>query len=258
MKFTLTLGMALLVSSPGWAERSPVQVGDHRNLGRVVISLGSTAPATVRQRGTRIDIAVAADDDVVAPDVVPRNVLSIVGARGSARLTVLSGARVKSKQEGRTLLLDILDPATRSRDAASTAGSRPNPGKPIAAAEPQQAAASLVTVAPPAVHGAAEAAVSPSPPVQPNPVATSAPAAAPASPARPVVRAYTVKAGPETGAAAFRRDGMGVVVFDDEVTLADTGDSESTVTPQATAIQHGTMMTVPLAADEALTMSRFG
>ena len=239
MKFTFALGMALIVSSPGWAERAAVQVGDHRNLGRVVISLGSTAPATVRQRGTRIDIAVAADDDVVAPDTVPRNVLSIIGARGSARLTVLSGARVKSKQEGRTLLVDILDPATRSRDAALTAGSRPNPGKPIAAPESQQAAAPVVTVATPTVHSAADATPSPSAPAELSPAAAPT---APASPPRPVIRAYTVKAGPETGAAAFKRDDMGVVVFDGEVTLADTSDSESTVTPKATAIQHGTMM----------------
>ena len=41
------------------------------------------------------------------------------------------------------------------------------------------------------------------------------------SPGRPAVRSFTLNASAETGAAAFRLGDLGVVVIDDDVTLAD-------------------------------------
>lgn len=262
MKSALAFCIALLVATPSWAERAPVQVGNHKNLGRVVISLGSTAPATVRQRGTRIDVSVAGDEDIATPDNVPRNVLSIVGAHGGARLTVLSGAKLKSKQEGRTLVIDVLDPASRSRDAALTMGSRPNPGKPPAPPEPVLSTTVPIIAEPVAEPKTVEAAPPspPSEPVEAHPPASvlasdPAPPSSHAVPARPVVRSFTLRAGAEAGAAAFRRGDLGVVVIDDEAALTDA-EGEASLTPVVQPIQRGTLLTVPLAEDEALTLAR--
>lgn len=266
MKSALAFCLALLATTPSWAENAPIQIGDHRNLGRVVVSLGSVAPAIVRQHGTRIDVSVAAGEDVAAPDNVPRNVLSIVGGHGSARLTVVSGAKLKSKQEGRTLVIDVLDPASRSRSAAATTGSRPNPGKPPTPPESVVSITAPAVIQPIAEPKASEAAsprpepeksaerveVHPSAPVTtPEPVATSSPV----SPPRPVTRSFTLRASAETGVAAFRHGDLGIIVTDDDVALADAEEPTS-LTPIVQSIQHGTLLKVALADDEALKLVR--
>lgn len=171
-------------------------------------------------------------------------------------MTVFPGARIKSKQEGRTLVLDVLDPLSRRRDA-STAGSRPNPSKPAPVPEPHEANHSPNAPEPPGtpepVPSAHEQAEAPQIPAE----ATAPAAEAPVTP-RPVVHSVTMFAGPEVGAAAFRRGRLGMVIFDDPVTLADAEDGEPTLTPTLQAIQRGTLMTVPLAADETLALKRSG
>ena len=306
MRAIPTFIVAMLLTSPCWAEHATVQTNDLRSAGRVMITLAGVGRITVRQHGVLVDIAVPASNDVLAPGLVPRNVVSMVGAQGSAHLTVVAGAVAKAKQEGRTVVIFILDPVVRSRDAVTTAALHPNPGAPAApivqeAAKPvppETPPAPVVASAPPP-PSAPEHPPEPSviPPAKPQSLAaepsqaavgpmaaiplhaapsdkpaptTDAPLAseaakadsdssAPATvlpPSRPATRAFTVNAGPEVGAAAFRLGAAGVVVFDDEVSLSDSEDAENTLTPAATLIQHGTIMSLPLADDEALTAIR--
>ena len=307
MRAVPTFIAALLLTSPCWAEHATVQTDDLPSAGRVVITLAGVGPITVRQHGVVVDIAVPASNDVLAPGLVPRNVVSMVGAQGSAHMTVVAGAVAKAKQQGRTVVIFILDPVVRVRDAVTIASLHPNPGAPPAAPVVQEAAKPPVTetpqapvvasappppstpehpaepsAAPPAKPQPSDAEPSPAPveptaaaapPVAPSdksPPSTDAPTtneaakAAPdgsapttvSPPSRPATRAFTVTAGPEVGAAAFRLGATGIVVFDDEVSLSDSDDAENTLTPTATSVQHGTIMSVPVADDEALTATR--
>ena len=343
MKSLAAFSVTLLLAGPSWAASAAVQVEDLRDAGRVVITLDAVGLASVRQHGSQVDIAVPAAADVVAPDMVPRNVLSMVGVKGSARLTVAAGAVVKAKQDGRTLTIFILDPGVRGRDALAVTALRPNPGKrlelkqvvaqpPVPADTPSATAASpdvpnvkqtaakpapMLPSAPPAMPSTIPATVplvmpqpvgarppalpvpqpaAASPPVMTEPPSTASkpsadsqqdaaksetsadiavpgtatassqpagsesqspqpPISTAATPPRPVIRGFAVRTGPDTGVAAFRLGGRGVVVFDEELST-DSDDVETTMTPTVMPIQHGTFMTVPLADDEALSSTR--
>ena len=297
MKRALLLGISLLAAAPAWADSVPVQIEDLSDMGRVVLTLNTLAPATVRQHGSRVEVilpSAVAGDDVVSPDNVPRNVVSMTGARGSVQMQLVPGSRVKWKRQRRILILNFLDPPKRDSDPALTLAAHPNPAKPTPAADaspaplltgPAAKAEPPVTPAPVAAVATAPLAPAPAPasapatapaaaatsatpePAPATPPATApepkpaqaaetaAPEAAPAATPRPVTHAYAVEASGDTGVATFRLGNLGVAIFDNEVQLAADDDS-GTLTPAVQPLPRGTMMTVPLSDDEALLAAR--
>ncbi len=276
MRIALALCMLLLASTPSMAQLAAVQVSDDQSFGRVAISIVSTAATTLRQHGTRIDVTVPADIEVATPDNVPRNVVSMVGGRGTATLIVLPGAHLKWNKEKRTLILRVLDPPARAQNSTLALSSHANPSKPPAAAPVLDA---LAKPAPSPTSAAGTVAEVPKAPSAPPPAVTEASKAPPAptateakpqaepehataepphppEPAHPTLRAFTVNAGADVGLASFRRGGLGVVIFDDRVTLADAGGEKAILSPAIQLIQRGTLMTVPLAGDENLAVTR--
>ena len=262
MKIVLAVCIVLGLCAPSRAQPASVQVSDEQAFGRVAISIASTAATTLRQHGTRIDVTVPADIEIATPDNVPRNVVSMTGGRGSAQLTVLPGAHLKWNKERRTLILRILDPPSREPNATLTLASHGNPGKPAAPQAVQSEVSKPVvaqpatTPAPPAAPSVAapDGAGAPKPDGQPE-HAAGATAQLP-EPTRPAVRAFTVNAGADVGLASFRRGGVGVIIFDDKVTLADAEGDKPLLTPAVQSIQRGTLLTVSLADDESLAVTR--
>ena len=251
MKIGFALGVLMLVSVPSWAEPASVQVSDEQTFGRVAISIVSTAATTLTQHGTKVEVTVPADIEVATPDNVPRNVVSMVGGRGSAQLTVLPGAHLKWNKERKTLVLRLLDPPARDKTSTLALTSHANPAKP--APQPQRE-----VVAKPSTSqtSAAPTVAEPAPAKAEPEQATAETSAPPAEPVRPVVRAFTVSAGADVGLSTFRRGGRGVAIFDDGVALPEADSDGSTLRPTVQPIQHGTLMTVPLADDETLAVTR--
>ncbi len=247
MRLVLAICIALLASVPVQAEQALVHVNDDKSFGRVAIPLEPGAAVAVRQHGTRIDVAVPAGLDVATPDNVPRNVVSMVGGLGSARLTVLPGSRLRWYQGKRVLVLRILDPLSRAPKSLPVLASHANPSKSAATSRAAQQAVSH-----PAAPAAPAAVETPEPLAAPRQAATEPATASEASHAAD--RAFTVTAAADTGVASFRRGGTGVVIFDDQVTLVDA--EEATVKPTIEPAQRGVVMTVPLAEDDALAVTR--
>ena len=283
-----------LACTPARAEQAAVKVSDEPTFGRVAISIASTVTTTQGQHGTRIDITVPADIEIATPDTVPRNVVSMVGGRGSAQLTVLPGAHLKWNKERKTLIIRVLDPPSREQNSTLALASHTNPAKPQPTPALQETAANsqapstLPTSAPPTSAPPASAPLAPptvalpisaspasaapiSPPPAAAPVLATAPkpdpapepghttdeaAPRPSQPVRQASRAFAVSAGANVGVASFRRGKLGVVVFDDRVALADSDDEKPLLNPAIQPIQRGTMMTVPLADDESLAIVR--
>lgn len=279
----LVFSAALLASASAWAEPG-LPSGKIPTFGRIVIPLGPAAKPIVRQRRMSVDVTIKGGDDIATPDTVPRNVVSFVGGHGTAAFKIVPGSLISSRREGDRLIIDVPDPSMRPKGAEHTAEARPNPSKPIVV-EPQKVARAVspaepqkvtpvvpepepqkVTRALPIPDAQNVARATPAPervvmPVAPQPQAAeparAEEAAASSTSAKrpPVARGITVNAGAEVGAAAFRRGSMGVVVFDDAVSV-DDADDERTITPTFQQIQRGTLMTLPLADDETLAVSR--
>ena len=284
----LLLFALLLGATMARAEPAAVFVGDHPTYGRVVLQFSEPTLATVTLDGSRIDVALPANTRVPTPRTVPRNVVSISGEDGRAMLMIAPGARLKSVRSGTLLILDVFDPRTRDRATASLAGTRWNrpvpPASPspvqvaeahAAAADTRPLAADLPATEP--VHAAesrsatidslppkAQAAAVPfssqslsAPPAIATEQTTTVSAAAQAAPAseRSDLQAIRVLAAPEIGAVAFRRGNLGVIVFDEKVDL-DPDNLEQRRPVERRAMQRGTMITIPLAEDESLALSR--
>lgn len=276
MKY-IVFGMALLASSSAWAEPD-LAANKVLAFGRIVIPLNAAAKYTVRQRHTSVTVTIKGGDDIETPDTVPRNVVSFVGGHGTANVKIVPGSLISSRRERDTLIIDVPDPSKRPGGADPTTESHPNPSKPVSNTLPKMT--SVISAPEPKsnVPSIAEPPKAPDPvplaevkePVRPPsevqqtiPSAQPAEAApqdvprSPASPAprRPIVRTVTVDAGPDVGVATFRRGSLGVIVFDDAVAPSDAG-VDQTITPSIQQIQRGTLMTLPLADDEALAVRR--
>ena len=280
----VAFGAALLASASAWAESTPAPI-KAPTYGRIVIPLSTAAKPIVRQRRASVDVTIKGGPDIATPDTVPRNVVSFVGGHGTAVLKIVPGSIINSRREGDTLVIDVPDPSMRPKGAELTAEARPNPNRPIVLVAPQITARAVVTVepqpqkatpAPTASEPQNVAHIAPPPAATPALTPTSEQPASPAAPppraadatheetsssppvalARaPVVRGVAVRAGADVGVAAFRRGSMGVVVLDDAISL-DDADDERTITPILQQIQRGTLMTLPLADDEALAIGR--
>lgn len=282
MKY-LMLGAALFASVSAWAEPTPAP-GKVPNFGRIIIPLSASAKSIVTQKRTAVNVTIKGGDDIATPAMVPRNVLSFVGGHGTAVFKIVPGSLVSTRREGNTLIIDVPDPSSRQRGTELTAEARPNPSKPTYVVEPQKVARTTPATEPEAVdrgastsepQGADRAAPIAEPRqavrVVPTPEQAGAPAPAqtgqaqpsrvetavapPTAPKPPLIRGVTITAGAEVGVAAFRRGGIGVVVFDDAVTLDDT-DDERTINPTLLQVQRGTLLTLPLAVEDSLAISR--
>lgn len=275
-KIVLTLCILLFAATPSRAELASVQVSDGHDFGRVGISLNTTAVTNLTQHGTRIDIKVSPDMEVVTPNDVPRNVVSMIGGRGSAQLTVLPGARVKWNKEKQALIARVLDPPSREkiftdsrhrrrlsyrssglqrrRSALST---HPNSAAPPIAQVLQPVAKPVFSASPaaPLAGPAPVIAEASKPQVEAEHTIPEA-SARTSDVARPMVREFTVTAGADVGVATFRRGGTGVIIFDEEVKLADADGETPTLNPVVQAIQRGTLMTLPLTDDEGIVIRR--
>ena len=228
--------MAALAQDAGAA-----RIGNHPGFGRVVFEFAS--PTGFQQSGDSDKVVLTFDGApaVTSPAALPRNVRSVLGGAGTATLLLLPGARARAAQIGNRVVIDVLDPPA-VRPPRPPAAKPPEPAKPtppIAAADPP--------------------AVAPVTPVQQEVLADPAkpaalpPASAPAvvAEAPPAARgSVLIPLEPGIGAAALRRGGIAVIVFDSPAALDEAslrrvrGFEEASVQPGAAA----TAVYIPLAS----------
>lgn len=264
MKRAVPLSIMLLAAGSARAEPIRVQVGDHANYGRLVFELNGPAKAKVVQTGDKLEISLPGET-ISTPTRVPRNVVGFSGGDGSATVTLVTGSRFKSVQTNRLLIVDVLDPASRAR---AVLGTRPNPDwtlsstvKPADAPPPPNAPPTRPTESPvKPIEIPAKPAEAPAKPA-PADETQSAEAPAPASPegkdpASQSPAPIFVAAGPDVGAVAFRRGDLGIVVFDDRVDLTPGSDDGTPDRASVQQLQGATILTLPLARDQALAVAR--
>jgi hypothetical protein len=294
----LCVALAMASFSPARADEPNVirvRVGNHPGFGRVVFDLPPDTKFALAREGNRVRLVFPAGESVLVGNNPPRNVRAIEGGAGTAVLELTPGTKIRTLRLGDRLALDVLDPPRPTRPAASR--TPPAPAAPAASAPPapanpptpQKSAEPAAATQPPAAQSSGPELPSASPilPVEaaelaaekhaaPRPPPTIAPAdftppkveTVPAQLSLAVARvqlppgalgsAIALPFGNATGAAAFRRDGLGMVVFDERrpIDLASMqgdpvfGDAKIQLFPSAT------VLTLPLSPREDIALVR--
>ncbi len=286
--------VGLLAAGPAFADVTPsVRADSHAGFGRIVFDFSERVPFETAADGDRITVSFDGASVIPDPARMPRNVLSFIGNYGSAEITIAPGAKLRSTRTGNRVVIDILD-APRARPLQAR---QPSPAQARAAIRPgapEPAAPQPQTGAPPAapaVEPAAPAPAAPAPTAVPaeapaKPPAEAAPpprieqampSAPPAGPTPstpgpvapgPVALATVPVAADEptflapfpagVGAAAFRRGGGGVVIFDERRPLDLSGLRDVPALAQATVqlLPAATMVRIPMPASAQLQLQR--
>ncbi|HTN12123.1 MAG TPA: hypothetical protein VL154_14235 [Acetobacteraceae bacterium] len=247
-----------------------VRLGNHRDFGRVVFDLPAGSHWRTAQNGAVLTIRFSGAARIAGePDGTARNVRRIAGLPDGVELTLAPGAHARAWRLGHRLVVDVFDPAKAAEIAKASpppVATRPPPAKAAALPRP-------TPIAPPPAPPAAVAATPPAPtpaPLQPvEAVTVGATATPPAAPpplaiaARPAPapagsHAITLPFAAGTGAAAFRRGGDALVVFDAQrpVDLAPLRDDPAFAAAAITLLPAATLLRLPLPAGQALHLSR--
>ena len=107
----------------------PVRAADHDGFGRIVFDFPRWVGWRLHRHGDRVRLLFSAALPFGPTPRLPRNVLALTDAPGSAEVTVVPGARLRRMRVGARLVLDVLDPpkdAHAARPAALVAR-RPKP-----------------------------------------------------------------------------------------------------------------------------------
>jgi hypothetical protein len=252
---------------------APVEVairsGDHDGYGRVVIDFpaGLDAAATELNGDVVMEVSGAVIKTAARP---PRNVSAITFAGSSARLVLVPGSTWHTWSRQGQLVVDVFDapPAAENADdlaqppSSPPLNSPPPPrhiprlSEPIADHTAPVAPAQLLR------PGAPEDAVTPpGPAVVAAPVQTVEKKAEPAGPlalaAMPSGASMSLPFAATTGAAAFRRDGDTVVVFDERrpLDLSALHDDPAFGTAQVQLLPAATLLRVALPAGTTLRLT---
>jgi len=241
---------------PAQVQPAQVWVSDHDGFGRLVVDLGRPASYRLAREGDHVTLLVDGKPLIGSPSGVPRNVQSITGGAGRADITVAPGTTLRDWRKGGLVVIEVLDPHQQAHlpgaPAAAALSGPQMPGgaqpRPVAAAASAGAAAQPGAVAVPGQPPAAA------------PAAEPAPLAASTTPRSGDAPAFTLSFGPAVGAAAFRRGGSAVVVFDQRRTVDLGALRGDPVFGAATAetVAAGTVIRMPLADGMALSLSRDG
>ncbi len=234
------LALALVLSNGGGgasAASTTVRVGDHPGYGRIVFDLPAGAAVETVTEGDRLLLVFRDAGTLEAPAARPRNVAALVVEGATATVSVTPGARIRRQRLGDRLVVDVLDP--RNAKAPGKDGPKVGVSNEPGAKAAQAGVVAPVVAAPAPPHGvtapvATRPEIPPSVGVPPDPgVAVAAPTVAvdrmelqgspvPAIAPAPVVAgsvSFLLPADASVGAAAFRRDDLGVVVLDRRLTL---------------------------------------
>jgi len=214
------LRLALLATALPMAalaqDSANVHVGDRPGFGRIVFEFQQPTTYDMVREGDRVMLVFAGAPSVEAPAKLPHNVRLMQGGHGSATLLLAPGARVHPAGVGNRVVVDVIDPPG-SRAPRMAAG-RPVPGRldalqpttpqpeaPAADASPSEPAAAVPVLR----EGL------------PEPVGALAAAEPPATAADAprMLESMVIPFEAGVGAAAFRRGGVALIVFDGVATV---------------------------------------
>lgn len=273
-----------------------VHVGDHPGFGRLVYEFATAMPYALSAAPGQVRLEVPGVPLLPTPDRLPRNVRAVRASGSALEFDLAQGAQARIARSGERVIVDLLDPprlqsprAVRPRtDRASLpvppATTLPNP-LPVIATQPQ--AVPLQPVAP-SPQPPSTPAAPPVPGLPPTPAPVLAPTAA--QPARQAPREsvrqqslppphgsdgagpISVSAAPlpageagailpfpdKVGAAAFRRGGLALLVFDarQPLDLAQVTSDAVLGAAKVELLPAATLVSFPIAADASLQLDR--
>jgi hypothetical protein len=209
------------------AQPVPVRVGDHTGFGRLVFDFISPVTWHIARDGEQVTVHFDPASTIAAAPYLPRNVYAMTQDADGVELTVVEGARLRTMRLSNRLVLDVLDPLS-DRPAkvppARTPAARKLvwPDLPIdrhdsSPVTPAVTAAAPAPVAAPAVQKAPSSSLAAAPTLaQPSGTGSGPMALAATKAAKPPATTSAVLFPFEStvGAAAFRRGGQAVLLFD--------------------------------------------
>jgi hypothetical protein len=257
----------------------PLRTGRHADFGRVVLDLPAGCHARLQRRTDGLLVRLSAG--VVQPEgPLPPNLRAITPQADGVLLQLAPGTRLRTLRLGRRLVLDFLDPP--SAEPAKVAATEPLPPPPPVPPSPATAAGVTATavnavasgespagkpVPQPARAATPPAAVAapPTAPPSPAPAAATAPPTAPPSPAPASLTASAAPGGesvllpfaPTAAAAAFRRGGEAVLVFDERrpIDVRALPHAGALGRAQVRLLPEGTELTFPLSPGQGLRLA---
>jgi hypothetical protein len=259
-----------LLAAPGLHAQAPtvtLRSGDHPGYGRLVFDLpqGATARTVPAPDGVTVAAAGAAFGPVPR---LPRNLRALDLGGGQATLHLVPGAGWRALRLPGRVVIDLLDPPSPAA-VASVPGPAPKTAPPpprrrLLWSGPVPRPYHPLPQSPPSAAPLPQAAAVPdaAPAAAPVPPVAQAPLMPPAGPVALAVghdgHSLSLPFAAGTGAAAFRRGDVGMVVFDEPRPLdlaalhgdARFGEAQVQVLPAATVLR------LKLAAAETLRLSR--
>ncbi len=278
----LILAAALLGVTPGRADPVgsgskqpvPVRVGEHPGFGRIVFDFTGPVSWRIARNGAQVTLHFDPANTIAPAPSLPRNVIAMTQDAGGVEITVAPGARLRTMRLVERLVLDVLDPLPDKSPSVAPARTPPaaklvRPDLPIDRHDVAPVAPAVQT--PPAAAPAASPSASAAAQI-PSPAAAAVPP--PTTPSdvgsTPVSLAATKAAAPSSatssaillpfdrtvGAAAFRRGGRAVLLFDQARPLDLTGLRDDAVFGAAVVhvLPAATMVVLPLAPGTELAL----
>ncbi len=277
---------------------SSLRYSNHHAFGRIELDVPRGTWLGVERAPGRVILRLHPSGTIAVPGNWPRNVQTLTTEGGQATVVLTDGAHARIARVGNRLFIDTLDPKpTLGAAQAPTLGAAQGAARGGAQAATQMTAATPVRTAPPDRHDTASYATTPTPasgtaPISPvastplpPPVAaasplptrasTPSPADTPSLPAlatagQPLAlrvdkvaspdgqSAIAVPFGAGTGAAAFRRGGDAVVVFDEArpLDLSALADDPVFGTASVRVLPDATVLLLALPPERALSLAR--
>ncbi|MCX7381666.1 MAG: hypothetical protein NT133_09695 [Alphaproteobacteria bacterium] len=287
--------LAVLLAAGGAARAEPnavqLRTGDHDGFGRVVLDLPSGCTASVRDEAERVTVTLAGPCAVAGRPRAPRNVAALEIAAEEVGIRKAQGVTLRRVMLGTRLVLDfpdrVADRPPERRAPSATPRAEPRSAPPLgqratperlaalvaahdrresragpASASPAPASAAPGAIATPAAATPAPAMSAPAAPA-PEPVVlvSAAPVEPVRRPAPPAVLprgSFLISGDADVGAAAFRRNGAGVVVIDAARPLDTAAVAAALGRPVflSPASNTSTVVEIPLRAGEVLRVRR--
>ena len=250
------LGLSVTARSepPAMAEVA-LRSDEHWGFSRLVVELPPGAVPQLSHVGDSVRVRLAGAR-LQVPDYWPRRVVDLAVAGDAVTMTLSPGVRLRRSDLAGRLVLDLLDPAPARRlvRPAPPVPAQPVPGKPLQPAAPPPASPAVVPVVPQTPPPAA--------PVPATALAATTPAAAAGAAGEPLGVAAVVASdsgsvllpfAPGTGAAALRRGGEALLVFDESrpIDLAPLRGLATLAGAQVQLLPAATLLRLPLPAGMA-------
>jgi hypothetical protein len=115
LRFLLLLGALLLGCGTARSDTPiPIHIGEHPGFGRIVFDFAESVNWNVSRQSDQVTITFETIQTIGPAPYLPRNVVAIKSGDGTAEITVVPGARIRTTRVQEHVVLDVLDPVRPS------------------------------------------------------------------------------------------------------------------------------------------------